>query len=227
MKYITNIYQVSQYSRLGPLFLGRMNHCPAGSPPCSPLLKEAWLLGWIMEIQSENHHRLAGGAVVRGSDVWTALLALYAGYRKVSASAWVVEQVFRLVPPRKTCCLVAACGKYLQNAPAALVGEQTAQRRGEIPVGFMAFWRVWRGMAAVPPPEGEMQQKSNLFLPTGNLYGGSVLQTVSVGTHTCTCRCHQPYSVGVCPLSPCVGTVFLLSSASTVWLGRALKIIQF
>lgn len=69
MKYITNIYQVSQYSRLGPLFLGRMNHCTAGSPPCSPFLKEAWILGRIMEIRSENHHSLAGGAVVQGSGV--------------------------------------------------------------------------------------------------------------------------------------------------------------
>lgn len=135
MKYITNIYQVSQYSSLGPLFLGRMNHCTAASPPCSPFLKEPWILGRIMEIWGETHHSLAGGAVVHGSDVWAVLLALHAGYRKASASAWVVEQVFSLVLPRKTCCLVAACGKYLQNLLAALVGEQTAPRRGEMASG--------------------------------------------------------------------------------------------
>lgn len=70
-------------------------------------------------------------------------MALHAGYRKVSPCACVVEQVFSLVPPRKTCCLVATCGKYLQNPLSALVGEETAQRRGEIPVAFMA---VWQGM---------------------------------------------------------------------------------
>lgn len=57
--------------------------------------------------------------------------------------------------------------------------------------------RVWRRMGAVPPPEGEMQHKSNLSLPTGNLYRGSVLQTVSVETHTCRYRCHQPYNAGM------------------------------
>lgn len=50
MKCITRIYQVSQYSRLGPLFLGRMNHCVSGSPPYLPFRKEAWALGRIMEL---------------------------------------------------------------------------------------------------------------------------------------------------------------------------------
>lgn len=68
-KYITSIYQVSQYSRLGPVFLGRMNHCTAGSPPYSPFLKEVWISGRIVEMRNENRHSLAGGAVVQGSDL--------------------------------------------------------------------------------------------------------------------------------------------------------------
>lgn len=54
MKYITSLYRVSQYSRLGPLFLGRMNHCIAGSPPDSPFIKEAWISGQIMRMKGES-----------------------------------------------------------------------------------------------------------------------------------------------------------------------------
>lgn len=60
---------MSQYSSLGLVFLGRMNHCTAGSPPYSPFLKEVWISGRIVEMWSENHHSLAGGAVVQGSDL--------------------------------------------------------------------------------------------------------------------------------------------------------------
>lgn len=129
------------------------------------------ITGWLEELLSTAlMFELPSWLYMQGTERFQVLLGWWSRF-------------FSLAPPRKTCCLVAVCGKYLQNPPAALVGEQTAQRRGEIPVGFMAFWRVWRGMAAVPPPEGKMQQKSNLFLPTGNLFGGSVVQTVSVGTH--------------------------------------------
>lgn len=193
MKHITNIYQVSQYSRLGPLFLGRMNHCTAGSPPCSPFLKEAWILGWITGIWSENHHSLAGGAVVHGSDVWPVLMASHAGYRKVSASAWVVEQVFSLVPPRKTCCLVAACGKYLQNPLAARVGEQTAQRRGESPAGFWQAGGCGEGRQQCLLLRGRCSRNPTSSCPLEV----SAEALVSVKTHTAGCRCHQLYNAGM------------------------------